>query len=707
MSAENLVSRYLEYVAESADTGYIPVTALDYSSLYPSLIMAYNLTPEALIIDEEEAKSLEDHDLHSINFEYNYEDYLGNPKSTNIRSWTVRHSKNVISGDKKQTNFGLYPSILQDLFNQRAEMKKSLAIYENKKEHMEKHVDKYAETKEYQECLFNLNYCDTKQKALKVYMNCFYGELGNQNSPLFILDLAGGITSMGQYNLKKVKKFIESKGCKIYYGDTDSLYFSFHKSNFTAETRKYMIGELEREEYSTILVTKTFDLVKVLSAEVNDFLINDNNTKFLKMAYEEVLYPVTFLARKKYYGVAHKGLVNFKPEKLFIRGLEVKKRGVSEILRIVCMETMWESMCVYNNKSLFDLVMSKIDYLYTKKWEPSDFLQTAIYKPGKKNVSVVTFRERMIADGREPPPEFERFSYVIVKITDINRLYNYKGNKIDIKKGDRMEYLDYAIANGMEIDLDYYFEKQLTGQFARLICYKKEFSPYSGEVETEEMIDKRDELVMKKCKKYIGNYAKKYVTGKVDNSHLKENFKNTNAKKSNIVSRDKRLKLLMIGDESQDKYMMTMQKATALIDMKSVEKDAASILADLKGKVNVTKMFSTPSKQGKYSYKTKMIELEDIEINRLIKEFVEFCDKSKISHMVFRCDNESGSDGFPECKIALSRLIEIAACIKQKKTYELIAKLNLESLDKVNKYVPPSNFSLSDVNWKDEIIGSK
>lgn len=70
---------------------------------------------------------------------------------------------------------------------------------------------------------------------------------------------------------------------------------------------------------------------------------------------------------------------------------------------------------------------------------------------------------RLLSEGRDPPDPYERFNYVIVKITDPMRLYDFKGRKIDIKKGDKMEYIEYAQKNNLEIDLDYYFEKQISG----------------------------------------------------------------------------------------------------------------------------------------------------------------------------------------------------------------------------------------------------
>ena len=95
-----------------------------------------------------------------------------------------------------------------------------LEIYKDKKEHLEKYETNYEQLEEYKECLFKVKYCDTKQKALKVFMNTFYGEMGNKNSSLFQLPLAGGVTSAGQYNLLLIKSYVEQLGHTVYYGDS-------------------------------------------------------------------------------------------------------------------------------------------------------------------------------------------------------------------------------------------------------------------------------------------------------------------------------------------------------------------------------------------------------------------------------------------------------------------------------------------------------
>lgn len=749
---KNILKKYIHYLSENPIK--YPVSGLDYSSLYPSLIMAYNLSPEYLILDDDYKNQLQekDYNIHNIKFEYNYENYLGEKHSKDIIGWTVRHNEL----NKENTMFGLYPTILRDLFKQRAEMKKELAIYKDKKEHIEKYERDYIDNLEYKECLFKLKYCDTKQKALKVFMNTFYGEMGNKNSPLFQLPLAGGVTSAGQYNLLLIKKYVEDLGHKVYYGDsvigetpvlirynkkhielmniqdvcwgnstnkigesyskyyiyksngkeyirpniflkhnievytengwtkikkvirhktnkklyrittinsiivvtedhsllndkkekikpeecsketklltwnsinlshltfnldysleyylnrdyiycytqlkaqtfylyfkqlgynvlidtlselthncvyrlkvinerifdgniiqnieflgysndyvydletsshhfaagignlvvhnTDSLYISCPDSYYLDLDKDYYSNKIDKEEYNTKLVITTFKAIEDIKVKVNEYLYQNNGTKYLKMSYEEVLYPLAFLSKKKYFGIPHETLPNFKPKDLFIRGLEVKKRGVSELLKIICMDLMWKSMDLNNTKTLRELVNDKIKEIFTKKWGLEDFIQTGVWKPEKKNITLNNFVERMKQENKLIPTPGERFSYVIIKRYPYK--YDYKGRQIPLLKADKMEYLDVVKQYNYDIDLKYYFDNQINGQFARLISYDSEFEIQIIDVETNQyVID--DDKTLNQCKKYITQLVDQFNNTYTDRKDIFKNL---------------------------------------------------------------------------------------------------------------------------------------------------------------------------------------
>lgn len=61
-------------------------------------------------------------------------------------------------------------------------------------------------------------------QAIKIIMNSFYGVLGTLGCRFFDSRLVSSITKRGHEVIIQSKKFIESKGYKVIYGDTDSVF---------------------------------------------------------------------------------------------------------------------------------------------------------------------------------------------------------------------------------------------------------------------------------------------------------------------------------------------------------------------------------------------------------------------------------------------------------------------------------------------------
>ena len=101
------------------------------------------------------------------------------------------------------------------------------------------HLKELVNNKEYDDLKVRFNYIDSKQKALKVFMNSFYGESGNKISPLFVIQIAGGITSSGKRQIKCAKELVEEIRCDVKYGDTDSIYLSIPEKHFIELDKKY------------------------------------------------------------------------------------------------------------------------------------------------------------------------------------------------------------------------------------------------------------------------------------------------------------------------------------------------------------------------------------------------------------------------------------------------------------------------------------
>ena len=542
-----------------------PVTGLDYSSLYPSIIMTYNLSPDMFVELEEDAKKLE---TEGYQIHHSQIDFAGKV----VHGWFVRHNND-------ESKYGLLVEILVRLFNKRVILKHEMHYYGKLIENMEivygnaeknkislidsvntelaeqeqkvskldpiKH--KYAITdinnniKYLQLCKsneeFELTYqatrrmhinIDSKQKALKVYMNTFYGEIGNKTSALYLLQLAAGVTSMGQYNLKYVSEYVLAKNFNIIYGDTDSLYVECGNDKFKDSDYKYITSQIDYETYLTELVQITMDELSILKNEVNLYLEQDNGTTFLNMAYEEVLCPVAFVGKKKYYGIPHENVINFRPKKLFIKGIESIKQGNSKFLVKFSDEAMWRLMRITNRVGMKTIIEEslKVQVETCRQKDISEYIKSAVWKPDKQNKSVQNFVKRMkvkmaiedlynkklIEDGKPPnerlyriPDVYERFNFII---TANDKEFDIQGKVIKMGVSDNMEYDTVVRAKNLPIDYSYYLEKQLCTPAARFISYYSDFVPKGIFNNSVEQQKKLEECEVNNAKKYLLNYIR-------------------------------------------------------------------------------------------------------------------------------------------------------------------------------------------------------
>jgi DNA polymerase elongation subunit (family B) len=532
----------------------LPIIGLDFSSLYPSIIMANNGSPEK-IITEERAFLIEQFEatgerIKRIDIE--------NLDGTFMKSYQLQHDSIDKSTNETDPKIGLFPYILMKLFLERAACKKEMKKYDKLIEKMEMEIDELRKNREeipkemletLEEYEFKSADINSRQKAKKVFMNTFYGEAGNKLSPLFMKELAAGVTAFGRKSLKQVVKYVtEVMGWLVHYGDTDSAYCSLPPEAFKDLEEEYQAGlaarglvdpetviddknrdnkfpdignpeiiEL-REKLWSAKVERTMELGDKLRDDVNEYLFNDIKSRFLTLAYEEVLFPVAFLGKKKYFGIAHESEINFHPKHLFIRGVDIVKRGQCAFCANIGNKILWQAMSLSNINSLYRITLDFVDLAATQEYIKScsyeDFQQTATYKPGKKNVTVHTFvdrmREKVKNKGAIPyavPEPGEKFKYVIVD-NKLN-LFNIRGCRASYKKGDKIEFIEVAKHLNLDIDIEYYLINQLAGICARFITYKDEFLPPDTSNRTEREIDR---IATDKAKNFLISGIKRDIS---------------------------------------------------------------------------------------------------------------------------------------------------------------------------------------------------
>ncbi|RGB43731.1 DNA polymerase family B-domain-containing protein [Rhizophagus diaphanus] len=184
------------------------------------------------------------------------------------------------------------------------------------------------------------------------------------------------------------------------------------------------------------------------------------------MAYEEVLFPVVFTGKKKYYGIPHESKPNFN-KKPFIQEVEIVKRDHSTLFHKIGKHIIDESMRLENSCTMHQIIKDILrgSVKDISQTDLNDLIKTAVWKLDKDNKSVQHFMSRMwdrhtreeadakqlIKKGLTPEPYLyeipepgEWFEFVIVK------------NDLSQKVGDKMEYPKVARQLGKKIDISYY-----------------------------------------------------------------------------------------------------------------------------------------------------------------------------------------------------------------------------------------------------------
>ena len=191
-----------------AQTGayYGPITALDFASLYPSIMRAHNLCYSSLVLDPRFGN------IPGIEYEQ-YGPY--------------RFAQGVPS---------LLPSILNELAAFRKKAKKLMAAAEGTP----------------MEAVYN-----GQQLAYKISMNSIYGFTGATKGMLPCVAIASTVTMRGRQMIEETKNYVEEHfpGAKVRYGDTDSVMVEFDvqgRKGQDAIDYSWELGEQASEQCSKL-----------------------------------------------------------------------------------------------------------------------------------------------------------------------------------------------------------------------------------------------------------------------------------------------------------------------------------------------------------------------------------------------------------------------------------------------------------------------
>ena len=198
------------YVKEPQVGQHKWVLSFDLNSLYPHLIMQYNISPETLLSEK----------LQGIDV-----DYMLNAKPIrNLPENTTLTPNGAMFSKQKQ---GFLPEMMQQMYDDRTIYKKKMLDAKQK----------YEDTKD-PKYLKDVSRFHNIQMARKISLNSAYGAIGNEWFRYYELKIAEGITSSGQLSIRWIEKslniymnkLLKTEGVDyVIASDTDSVYITFDK----------------------------------------------------------------------------------------------------------------------------------------------------------------------------------------------------------------------------------------------------------------------------------------------------------------------------------------------------------------------------------------------------------------------------------------------------------------------------------------------
>jgi DNA polymerase elongation subunit (family B) len=335
------------FVGESVTGLHDNVICLDFASLYPSIMIAYNISPDTLVLNTTplEAKAFtgkveaadkaiaektkqflsaadenktalaaysvpDTVERHTIAFVEGIgtgpesESDEENPKKANEVDEEIEiciGEKYAFEFTKAEVRRGLLPRLVADLVAARKTVRKQMYEIESAGEGLTPEEEKARQLK--------LNVLNQRQLAFKVTANSTYGFIGAQRGGMFpLVEGAMSVTAKGRQLIQGVSKFlIDTYQGRILGGDTDSVFCQLPDHIKAARDCSYWGNRLAKETTDHI------------------------NMPPLRLEFEKAM-RVIYLAKKKYAAYLINDDGSFETKKL-VRGITLARRDNCQVIR--------------------------------------------------------------------------------------------------------------------------------------------------------------------------------------------------------------------------------------------------------------------------------------------------------------------------------------------------------------------------------------
>ncbi|KAM9840374.1 DNA polymerase zeta catalytic subunit [Aulostomus maculatus] len=388
------------------------VIVLDFQSLYPSIIIAYNYCFSTCLGHVDSLGT-------SDEFKFGCTSLRVPPDLLYQLRNDITVSPNGIAFVKSSVRKGVLPSMLEEILNTRIMVKQSMKAYKQDK------------------ALMKL--LDARQLGLKLIANVTFGyTAANYSGRMPSVEVGDSIVHKARETLERAIKLVNDTkkwGARVVYGDTDSMF--------------------------VLLKGATKEQAFKIGNEIAD-AVTATNPKPVKLKFEKLYLPCVLQTKKRYVGYMYESLDQKEPV-FDAKGIETVRRdgcpAVSKILER-SIKLLFETRDISQVKQFVQRQCVKVldgrasmqDLTFAKEYRGS-----SSYRPGACVPALELSRRMMAYDRRLEPRVGERVPYVIV--------YGLPGVPLIQLVRRPMEALQDP---SLRLNATYYITKQILPPLARM-----------------------------------------------------------------------------------------------------------------------------------------------------------------------------------------------------------------------------------------------
>lgn len=387
-----------------------PLLVLDFQSLYPSVMIAYNYcysTFLGTVVGRRGQNKM------------GFTDYPREPRLLELFHNQINVAPNGMMYAKPEIRRSLLAKMLGEILETRVMVKSGMKVDQD--------------DKNLQRLLNN------RQLALKLIANVTYGYTSASFSGRMpCSEIADSIVQTGRETLERAIALIHSVdrwGAEVVYGDTDSLFV-------------YLKGRTKDE---------AFDIGQEIAKT-----ITDTNPSPVKLKFEKVYLPCVLLAKKRYVGFKFESKNQTVPD-FDAKGIETVRRDgtpAEQKIEEKALKILFRSADLSRVKNYFQQQCRKImkgtvsiqDFCFAKEVKLGTYSDKGLPPPG-----ALISTKRMLEDPRAEPQYGERVPYVVVSGAPGARLIDR------CIAPDTLLHHDYH-----ELDAEYYISKNIIPPLERI-----------------------------------------------------------------------------------------------------------------------------------------------------------------------------------------------------------------------------------------------